>query len=951
MSMRIIHFFRTHLVAELALLFVLIAVVPLIFVMATHYNHAQKGFTKDIVNRLDLIADTRRDKIEFYTHERLKQLQVLANLPQLPQMMHELDEVLARYGAGSKEYEALYGRLFPFFSQFNSLIGYYDVFVISKEGRILFTVAREDDLHTSLKTGPYRQSGLAWVFEHATTALESEISDFQYYEPSNEPAAFSAAAVISEQKIVGAVAVQFSFDYLDNLLRDYSGLGSTGEVFTAGLLGGKPIFTSSLRHRENAMFTHNKHSEGDEEVLTRAVNGEKGYGEVTDYRGKRVFAAWRYVPSLRWALVAKIDKDEAYATVYDEQRTLVAIMGTAFLLVIMAIVFAIRSISRPILHLGRVTRSFSRGNLEARVSRVRDNEIGALEKDFNAMASALADNQKNLQQEVIRQTKALSRAKDQLDNIINFAPSIIFLKDMQGRFVMVNDAFMSFVGKSREQIIGKSSRDLFGDTQGSVLSRHDEEVLRIGKAKRFEERLIAEGEEYVFLSVKFPLFDDSGESYALCGIATDITEQNELFEALQQSRNSLNKAQEIGHIGSWDWDIVANTLEWSDEIYRIFGLEPQEFDATYEAFLKTIHPDDREKVMAAVGESLEKGVKYSIDHRIIRPDGEERIVHEEGEVKRDADGTPVQMIGVVHDITVVRQIREKLENANREMEKYIDIIDKNVIISRTDVQGNITYVSEAFCEISGYSKEELIGHPHTSVRHPDMPKGLFAHLWKTILDGRIWQGEIKNKRKDGSEFWLYMTITPDMEDGIIKGFTAIREDITDKKRIEKMSITDALTGLHNRRHFDQVVKLEHNRSKRNGKNFVFIIIDVDHFKRYNDTYGHQMGDEVLKQVAKTLQQELTRAHDFAFRIGGEEFGIVTSGMSEEEAVSFADRIRAAIEQLRIKHKESTTARHVTISMGIAIKSPESSDSIDTVIHKADEALYRAKEAGRNRVCI
>lgn len=138
-------------------------------------------------------------------------------------------------------------------------------------------------------------------------------------------------------------------------------------------------------------------------------------------------------------------------------------------------------------------------------------------------------------------------------------------------------------------------------------------------------------------------------------------------ELLQRSQDSLARAQHIAHLGNWDWDITKNELLWSDEVYRIFGLAPQQFEATYEAFLGYVHPDDREYVSQSVNRAFYEGKPYSIDHRIVRPDGSERTVHEEAEVTFDQAGKPVRMVGTVHDITRLKRAEEDLRALSRRL--------------------------------------------------------------------------------------------------------------------------------------------------------------------------------------------------------------------------------------------------------------------------------------------
>ena len=159
---------------------------------------------------------------------------------------------------------------------------------------------------------------------------------------------------------------------------------------------------------------------------------------------------------------------------------------------------------------------------------------------------------------------------------------------------------------------------------------------------------------YRWLHDKFTvMYDLQGKPSALIGSVSDITERKQAEEALRESDSLLRKAQQIAHLGSWSLDLISNTLEWSDEIYRIFGVQPQEFSATYEAFLDTIHPDDRYAVNAAYTTSLQEGKNsYEIEHRIIQKNtGEVRHVYEKCEHIKDASGNIISSVGMVHDIT------------------------------------------------------------------------------------------------------------------------------------------------------------------------------------------------------------------------------------------------------------------------------------------------------------
>lgn len=171
------------------------------------------------------------------------------------------------------------------------------------------------------------------------------------------------------------------------------------------------------------------------------------------------------------------------------------------------------------------------------------------------------------------------------------------------------------------------------------------------------------------------------------------------------------------------------------------------------------------------------------------------------------------------------------------------------------------------------------------------------------------------------------------------------------EEIQKLTITDSMTSLYNRRHFDKVFEDNLKIQSRTKQPLVFIILDIDFFKQFNDTYGHQAGDYVIKIVADNLRASLKRAGDMAFRLGGEEFGILCIGMNDKEALSFANSIKENIENEKVEHEKNSASEYLTVSMGVIVIEPDSIHDINEIYRCADEALYRAKESGRNRVVV
>ena len=304
-------------------------------------------------------------------------------------------------------------------------------------------------------------------------------------------------------------------------------------------------------------------------------------------------------------------------------------------------------------------------------------------------------------------------------------------------------------------------------------------------------------------------------------------------------------------------------------------------------------------------------------------------------------------------ISLANNLNITLENKNlieKELQDYINLVNEHIIISSTDVNGIITDVNNAFCNISGYTKEELVGKTHQIIRHPDTPELFYKKMWDILLSGKDWKGEIKNIDKNGRNYWVQAIIKPVYKNNEIIGFTSLRTNITDKKYIEHLSITDELTKLYNRRFFNTKIEDEINRAKRENNYFSLLILDIDYFKEYNDTYGHQEGDVALEKVSFILKKYTNRSSDFAFRLGGEEFGIITT-LDKIKVIEFANHLKNEIENLKIEHKSSIINNYLTISIGITSKKGTDISNSNILYKEADDELYKAKKNGRNCISI
>lgn len=290
------------------------------------------------------------------------------------------------------------------------------------------------------------------------------------------------------------------------------------------------------------------------------------------------------------------------------------------------------------------------------------------------------------------------------------------------------------------------------------------------------------------------------------------------------------------------------------------------------------------------------------------------------------------------------RLQAALVKAHERLNEFASIVDKYVITATTKPDSTIMSVSSAFEASSGYTKDELVGKKMNILNNPLQDKKIFFELWRTILSAKPWSGIIKNRTKEGNTYWLEQNIVPTLnKQNKIESFVTVSMDITAKVELERLASIDKLTGAYNRRMIDEFMEKELHLHKRNSQELSFIMADIDHFKSVNDTYGHQAGDAVLSEVGKIISLAIRKSDIFG-RYGGEEFIIICPKTSSQQALILANKIREEIESFNFAE-----VGHKTISLGIA--SLKGDDEVEDMIKRADNALYKAKNEGRNRAVV
>jgi diguanylate cyclase (GGDEF)-like protein/PAS domain S-box-containing protein len=535
-----------------------------------------------------------------------------------------------------------------------------------------------------------------------------------------------------------------------------------------------------------------------------------------------------------------------------------------------------------------------------------------------------------------------------LNHAFNHAPIGMSLVSFDGRWVKVNSALCKITGYNEEELMSFFYQDMtYPDDREIELQALQE--LRAGARDDYEveKRYVHKQGHVVWVLISASIVRGENQPFFFICQIQDISERKEAERKLRESEKRYR-----------------NLVEQSPNMIAVY----QEGRLVYinPAGLKLVGASHEENIVGRhifdfIQPNFQEWVqqfehKYLVQEKFVSLDGDSFDV--EVTASHIAyDGKPATQL-IVRDITDRLALEEQLRQSHLRIKNIL----KTAKIGTALVEiatGRLLEADLVMQEILGYTEEELRNKRFFDFTHPDDTK-INMKLHRDLLEGKLdhYHMEKRYIRKDGKVIWGDLTVS--MFHHNPPSMMAMVQDITDRKRLEQqlreaqerwqqLSNIDGLTGIANRRCFDETLEFEWRRSARNFTPLSLILLDIDYFKEYNDAYGHLSGDDCLKLVAQTIKATLARPTDLACRYGGEEFAIILPATNQEGAAKAAESIRAAIENLEIPHIRSQISDHLTISVGMTTRIPTNNSNTQDIIIESDKALYLAKQEGRNRI--
>ena len=598
---------------------------------------------------------------------------------------------------------------------------------------------------------------------------------------------------------------------------------------------------------------------------------------------------------------------------------------------------------------------------------------------------------------------ALAAERDLLQALMDNIPDTIYFKDTLSRFTRINKAQASVLGVPKpEDAIGKTDLHFQAPELARGFYEEEQRLVQTGESlvNRLEFNPTPDGEPRWFSATKVPIKDAQGSVMGMVGISRDVTKRKQAEEALQQSEERFKMMAWATKDAVWDWNLKTNQIWWGEGLQKIFHYSSELSETNVEWLFEHIHPEDLTKVSRTIDQALENGLEFwSKEYRFQRKDGTYADIMDRGYIMRDEQGQPYRMVGAMLDITERKYMESTLRQTNEQMRQFLnELQQRNTEIALLNEMSRLLQAcqsSEEAHRIIGELSDRLFPHTIGAI--------YLFNKSRTLARAMTWWGQLPSNEQvlNANDCWALHSghthplkedetslpcrhlpqplpkvsyCLPMQVQGEILGFLHIRSEeegyLDEPKRqvaytvveqagmaisnlnlraaLREQSIRDPLTGLYNRRYMEEVLRQHLSRVTRSLHPLAIIMIDIDHFKSFNDVHGHAAGDLVLHELGRFLQSHIRR-EDIACRYGGEEFILIMPDASLEQAEQRSDYLRKEAKQLQV-HDLDRSYSGITLSIGVAAY-PQHGRNMETVLRVADTALYRAKQEGRDCIVV
>lgn len=763
---------------------------------------------------------------------------------------------------------------------------------------------------------------------------------------------FSMPIYNYEREFQGLIFGSVYLAVIEQVLDEFT-IGETGKTY---LLDKNGVMIKAINGDQNvseSLLTNN---------LDRAIQNFPFEKYYKNHSNVTVMGDYKWVNDKKWLIIGEIEKKEVLSPFYKATIVMIVI---SFIVFIIAYLFMSKIIYRrihsPISYVLDGAKSIINGQynsdqIDKEVINNSPSELKELCDAYNEMSTTITS-----------KITEIKESEEKFRTIISTAKDAIIIADIDMNIISWNKSAQDIFGYKEEEILGRSLKVIEPEKDLDQFFNRLEEYIKHGEAGNvgttFEIEGLTKSNTLIPIEISLNTWNVNDHIY-FCGIIRDITQRKNAEKALSVANKRFKSVFENAGIGIALAKYDGVVIECNAMLEKMLGYNENELLGLH--ISDVTHPEDLAIDLNLFGQLINKEInKFQLEKRYITKDGHTIwgkltvtcIPNDLSEVG--------YVIGMIEDITIKKESEQALRDSKEFFSNIVETTPNGVVI--LDEKGKIIFANTMTQEILGLSESEITSRYYNDAR------------WKaTTLDGKPIQGEgpfalgveknlparnieLNITRDDDTSIFLSINATPLFDcnhqvTGVVASIIDITERIKNEQKIkeankvlQELSIRDGLTGILNRRHFDEKLSKEWRRHLSEQLPLSIILFDIDFFKIFNDTYGHQEGDDCLIAIASTIDEFLAEKNYSLARYGGEEFVVILSETNAEKAVEVAEQIRLKVQNLNIENKNSPNEKIVTVSVGVATTIPNQYFSHAKLLNNADKALYKGKKEGRNQV--